>query len=83
MRAQPDRTLVAWLGSQSVESIWTTAVTLFEIRTGLELWVPFERRQRLETAFDERIVFFAANASGPLVHDGALRDRFLRTSLDE
>ena len=55
MRREPDAAAVAWLDGQSAESIWTTAITVFEIRFGLELLVPGRRRRQLETAFSRAI----------------------------
>ena len=52
MRQHPDRVVVRWLDSRAPESIWTTAVTVFEIRFGLELLSPGRRRAALEAAFD-------------------------------
>lgn len=77
MRAEPDATVVEWLDGQPAESIWTTAVTVFEIRTGIELLAPSRRRRRIESAFnrlitdtlDGRVLFFdtaAADAAGAL-----------------
>jgi predicted nucleic acid-binding protein len=43
---------VEWLDAQPAESIWTTSVTVFEIRTGLELLPAGRRRDRLEDAFE-------------------------------
>ncbi len=40
-----DSRVVAWLDQQPPESIWTTAVTIFEIRFGIAL-LPSGRRQR-------------------------------------
>lgn len=51
MQHVPDQQLVEWLDDQPVESIWTTAITVFEIRMGLELFAPGRRRQQLEQAF--------------------------------
>lgn len=53
MLREPDPTVVDWLDGQPAESIWTTSITVFEIRTGLELLEPGRRRARLERAFDE------------------------------
>jgi predicted nucleic acid-binding protein len=53
MLREPDPTVVEWLDAQPAESIWTTAVTVFEIRTGLELLEPGRRRAQLEKAFDQ------------------------------
>ena len=52
MQRQPDPVVVAWLDSQAPESVWTTAVTVFEIRFGIELLSPSRRRSALEAAFD-------------------------------
>src|SRR5204863_6212007 len=52
MQARPDPAVVDWLDSQAPESIWTTAVTVFEIRLGIELRSPSRRRRALEAAFD-------------------------------
>lgn len=40
-----------WFDSQPVESVWTTAVTVFEIHFGLRLMAAGRRRNQLETAF--------------------------------
>ena len=37
MRRDPEQAVVDWLDGQPSESIWTTAVTVFEVRTGLHL----------------------------------------------
>ncbi len=78
MRTEPDVVVVNWLDTQPSESIWTTSVTLFEIRTGLELLPSSRRRRHLESTFervlsedlDDRVLSFdaaAANAAGSLV----------------
>jgi hypothetical protein len=55
MRPEPDRIVVAWLDRQPSESLWTTAVTVFEIRFGLELLARGRRRRQLEDAFARAI----------------------------
>lgn len=78
MRDEPDPAVITWLDAQPAESIWTTAITVFEVRTGLELLDATRRRQRLEAAFerlldddlDGRVLAFdvpAAQAAGTLV----------------
>jgi toxin FitB len=52
MQRDPDPLLVAWLDGQPAESVWTTSVTVFEIRTGLDLLDSGRRRTRLEQAFE-------------------------------
>jgi toxin FitB len=51
MRHEADPAVVAWLDLQSPESVWTTAVTVFEIRFGLELLAPGRRKRQLGDAF--------------------------------
>lgn len=83
MRREPEPAVVAWLDAQPTESVWTTSVTVFEVRLGLELLATGRRRQLLEEAFakalDEdfegRVAVFdrpAAEAAGRL---GAERRR--------
>ncbi len=71
MQREADPAVVAWLDLQPSESVWTTAVTVFEIRFGLELLAPGRRKRQLEDAFsralDEdfqgRILVFDAEAA--------------------
>lgn len=78
MRSEPQAGVVDWLDAQPSESIWTTSVTVFEIRTGLERLPSSRRRQHLEAAFervlnedlDRRVLAFdvpAADAAGAVV----------------
>ena len=78
MRAAPEPVVVAWLDRQPDQTIWATAVTVFEIRAGIELLPPSRRRRQLEEAFrlilaqdlQGRVLPFdeaAANAAGALV----------------
>jgi predicted nucleic acid-binding protein len=48
----PDAVVVRWLDRQPAESIWTTSITVFEVKTGLHLLPPGRRRSDLERAFD-------------------------------
>ncbi|HEX7708132.1 MAG TPA: type II toxin-antitoxin system VapC family toxin [Thermoanaerobaculia bacterium] len=75
MRQEPAPDVVAWLDRLPPESIWTTAVTVFEIRFGLQILESGRRRQSLERAFaaalaedfDGRVLPFdqpAAEAAG-------------------
>jgi toxin FitB len=77
MRAAPHPAVVARLDRQPPESVWITAVTLFESRLGLAL-LPAGRRQRLlQTAFEDfqtvdlghRVLAFDAEAA---IHSSAL-----------
>jgi predicted nucleic acid-binding protein len=51
MRRDPEQPVVAWLDDQPAESIWTTSITVLEVRTGIELLSPGRRRTQLEEAF--------------------------------
>lgn len=51
MRREPDPVVVAWLDSLPAESVWTTSVTVFEVRLGLEILEAGRRRRQLEEAF--------------------------------
>jgi toxin FitB len=75
MRQEPDAGVVAWLDRLPPESIRTTAITVFEIRFGLQILESGRRRQSLERAFaaalaedfDGRVLPFdepAAEAAG-------------------
>jgi predicted nucleic acid-binding protein len=52
MRPHPEPAVVKWFDDQPAESAWTTSITVFEIRTGLELLEPGRRRRALEREFD-------------------------------
>jgi hypothetical protein len=86
MRDLPDPVVITWLDQQPTESIWTTAVTVLEVRTGLELLRASRRRTQLEGAFDQllrddidgRVLSFdtaAANAAGVAVVAAQRRER--------
>src|SRR6185295_4853025 len=51
MRRDADPTVVAWIDSLPAESVWTTSITVFEVRLGLEILVVGRRRRQLEEAF--------------------------------
>lgn len=53
MRREPDPAVVTWLDNQPTESVWTTTITVFEIRTGIELLERGRRRGQLEQALIE------------------------------
>ena len=51
MRQETDPAVIAWLDGQAPESIWTTSITVFEIRFGLEILAKGRKRKALEEAF--------------------------------
>ncbi|MGO9273569.1 MAG: type II toxin-antitoxin system VapC family toxin [Terriglobia bacterium] len=52
MRQTPDTKVVAWLDQQPRTSIWTTSVTVFEVRFGLQIMPAGKRRSLLIEAFE-------------------------------
>jgi toxin FitB len=52
MRQIPDSKVVTWLDGQSRTSVWTTSVTILEIRFGLQIMATGKRRSLLSEAFD-------------------------------
>lgn len=83
MRREPDEVVVAWLDDQPPESVWTTAVTVFEMRFGLEIMARGKRRQHLLDTFTQmldedlagRIVPFDARAAEAAAVIGARQRR--------
>lgn len=52
MRSTPEAAVIEWLDRQPAESVWITAVTVFEARLGLALLPPGKKRRQLEAAFE-------------------------------
>jgi predicted nucleic acid-binding protein len=52
MQARPDEAVRAWLDRQAGDDIWTTTISVFEVRYGLALLEQGRRRAALEAAFD-------------------------------
>ena len=48
----PDHQVVSWLDQQPRMSIWTTSVTVLEVRFGLQIMAAGKRRSLLVQAFD-------------------------------
>jgi predicted nucleic acid-binding protein len=55
MRRDPEPRVVTWLDGLPAESVWTTAMTVFEVQFGLSLLVVGRRRRQLEEAFARMI----------------------------
>jgi hypothetical protein len=51
MRPSDNPVVLVWLDKQPLVSVWTTAITIFEIRLGLLLLPNGRRRSALEQAF--------------------------------
>ena len=56
MRQKPDLAIASWLDRQPRESMWTSSVTIMEIRFALGTMARGRRRQTLVAAFERLIV---------------------------
>ena len=71
MRPASNRAVIGWLNAQAPESLWTTTVSLFEARYGIECLIGEDRRGPLdqvwrkmaEDIFENRILTFDAAAA--------------------
>lgn len=52
MRLTPEPEVVIWLDHQPRTSVWTTSITLWEIRFGLHVLAPGRKRSALADAFE-------------------------------
>jgi toxin FitB len=86
MRPSKNRPVVDWLNSQPAEEMWTTAVTLFELRYGIEKLAVGSQKAELEASwqefasiiFGDRILTFdlrAARAAAELAGKRAQKGR--------
>jgi predicted nucleic acid-binding protein len=77
MQRRPDADVARWLDAQPQTSLWTTSVTAYEIRSGIEVMPASRRRRQLEDAYanaleiilDHRVLPFdlaAATAAGAI-----------------
>jgi toxin FitB len=71
MRLNPDPGVIAWLDRQAEATVWITAATVIEVRTGIEL-LPTGRRQTnltfdferfMDTDIQGRVVVFDSEAA--------------------
>ena len=58
MRQTPDDRVVAWLDRQPRASIWTTSVTVLEVRFGLQVMPAGKRRTLLIQAYETMLEKF-------------------------
>src|SRR6516165_2069836 len=72
MRPRPNPGVIRWLDQQPGASIWTTSITIFEIRLGLQT-MPFGKRQAALAAFFERWLNEVAQQRIAIYDDNAAR----------
>jgi toxin FitB len=58
MRPSPSQLVRDWVSSQAAAELYTTAITVAEIRHGLERLADGRRKDRLKTAADEVFIAF-------------------------
>ena len=70
MLRTPEQRIATWLDKQPPTSVWTTSVTIFELRFGLEVMPTGKRRTELSRDFekllisiDHRVVSFDTEAA--------------------
>jgi toxin FitB len=71
MLAEPDLVVVRWLDRLDPASVWTTSVTVFEIRYGLARRADGRKTRQLEEAFDALIREDLEGRVAPLDHAAA------------
>jgi predicted nucleic acid-binding protein len=87
IRPEPDQAAMSWLDLQPPESLWTTSISVYELRFGIELLASGRRRQLLEEAltkameedFDGRVIPFGVEAAHAAGRIGAARRKLGRT----
>jgi predicted nucleic acid-binding protein len=72
MCPRPNPGVIRWLDQQPSASIWTTSITIFEIRLGLQM-MPFGKRQAVLAAFFERWLSEVAQTRIAIYDDNAAR----------
>ncbi|HVN19239.1 MAG TPA: type II toxin-antitoxin system VapC family toxin [Dongiaceae bacterium] len=82
MRDVPDAKVISWMDRQIASSIWTTAITIFEIESGLQNLAPGKKRTMLSEQFEKllqqmehRIAVFDDNAARLAANLNAKRRR--------
>jgi len=84
MHDAPDQRIARWLDTQSRESVWTTAITLMEIRFGINLLPRSRQRSSLERYLDRTLTdilearVLAFEASAPTAAAALMAERQLR-----
>lgn len=79
MQQAPDAKVIAWLDKQSRTSVWTTSITVLEIRFGLQIMAAGKRRSLLLEAF-ETLLGKMGHRIAPFDHDAATQAADLMAS---
>jgi toxin FitB len=71
MQRRPEERVVRWLDEQSPDTLWITAITVFEVHFGVSLLPPGRRRRELEDAFARTIAEDLQGRVLPFDHEAA------------
>ena len=71
MRTEPETRIISWLDQQTEPSVWVTAVSIFELRYGIEILPESSRRRQLEREFTRVIGTDLENRILPLDDNAA------------
>ena len=71
MQKKPDKRIIKWLDEIDPQLIWTTSITVFEIKYGIELLASGKKKNQLHTAFEtmlrlhyhNRVIEFEINSA--------------------
>jgi toxin FitB len=75
MRHSADKKVFEWLDKQPRTSIWTTSITILEIRYGLQILPAGKRRSAFIQTFEEILVDKIERRIAPLIP--SLRDKLV------
>jgi predicted nucleic acid-binding protein len=72
MANQPSREVIVWLDQTRPERLWMTAITVFEIKGGIDAKPKGRRRRALLAAFDQLLIHDLQNRVLPFDLSAAL-----------
>jgi len=72
MRSDPEQVVVRWLDLQPANSVWTSAITIYEIALGLNRLAQGTRRHTLERQFHDMLAFDLGGRVLPFNTEAAL-----------
>lgn len=73
MRQRPDTEVIVWLDRQPRTSVWTTSVTVLEIRFGLQVMTTGKRQSFLIAAFERLLAELIQQRIAPFDREAAQR----------
>ena len=73
MRQRPDTEVINWLDRQARTSVWTTSVTVLEIRVGLQVMTTGKRRSLLIANFERLLAELIQQRIAPFDGEAAQR----------